>query len=427
MDPGYLDFSHIKHNEISPIHTSEDAKNFLMEKIEFIILIFSNTCYMFFVIKSITRMISTRDWKFSFLLVAALFAFMNNTSDTIFRIMAPIKFGYNCNKNFKYFFIASATLNWVPISYYQIVRLYSLTYNYYKKAYHRIIIVGSVLLSIIYSLCYFCNLSGFHGSKTRFGGCVVYNTKEYGQWVEVADIADTFYSLLFVILTYESTIRNIKQYKSRHLKIKNMVDENIILFGILEVSKILLYYVINKKKGEPGGDIWWDTLSIIVMACCYRLLNAKPRLNELDKHGNKIRNINKRNKNYLKDLSQLANENKNKINKPEKINIKKLYTKNSKGELNFPSLVKKNNGNNINNPYLINNRLSNQNIQNFNYQNYLNYNNNYDDIFESRSTLSNNNKNIGININNLNNPYNYSGTSSMHSMRSLQPYFRKNY
>jgi len=58
-----------------------------------------------------------------------------------------------------------------------------------------------------------------------------------------------------------------------------VLDNNVIIFVILLVSKMVFYYIINAYSKKPGGDIWWDSLSVIVLWCAYALLNLKPKLN----------------------------------------------------------------------------------------------------------------------------------------------------
>eukprot|EP00833_Pecoramyces_ruminatium_P014512 jgi/Orpsp1_1/1188544/evm.model.d7180000065642.1 len=257
----------------------EEIFNLKIKKTEFVILVFSETMYFIIVIKSLVRVYKTRDWHFWFLITAALFALMNNFSDIIYRILAP--FGnINCTSFFISFFKFSATLNWIPISYYQVCRLHRITKRYYKENWHRIIIAISIFFSIAYSFCYFLNLYFFEGKSDKFGGCVVNNKyKKLTVGIEVSDITDTAISLLIVIITLLISLRNLKNYKLRHLKLKAVLDNNVIVFIILVVSKILFYYIIYKNADKPGGDIWWDTLSVIVLWCTYTLLNLKPRLN----------------------------------------------------------------------------------------------------------------------------------------------------
>ncbi|ORX57284.1 hypothetical protein BCR36DRAFT_345375, partial [Piromyces finnis] len=356
MDPGIISLVNDDEDDDSKIENiflfTDKEFNLFLHKLEFIMLVFSTTCYFYFVIRSISRIRSTGDLKFLFLLTAAFFALMNNSSDIYYRIMTPLYGAYNCNKFFLTFFKISASLNWVPISYYQVLRLYYITYNYYRKIVRNMIIIVSSSFSLIYSVCYFLNLKEFYGNKDSFGGCVVSNTNKYGNYIEVSDIIDSCFSLTIVISTLFQSIKNLKQYKLRHHKIKAILDESIGVFVVLLISKVVFYSLIMINSGRPGGDIFWDGLSVIVLFCTYRLLNITPKLNE--KLENKPINE-KFNKRFYKELSKLNNNNRNNYNESSSTsNIKGLYNRNSKGELNFPSLMKTNGRYNIkdsNNPY----------------------------------------------------------------------------
>jgi len=348
-------------------------------KTEFIMVVVSNTVYLVMILKSLSRLKATKDWHFLFLLTAASFAFMNNTNDIYFRIVAPISGTFNCETYFLKIFIFSATLNWVPISYYQVTRLYRICINYYKRNWYYGIVILSSALSILYSVMYFLNLSEFTSNKSSFEGCVVSNNAKYTRFVELTDILDTAFSLMVVIVTLFVSLNNLKRYKLRHLRIKSILDENFILFFILVLAKIVLYTIIEKRAKQPGGDIWWDGLSVIVLICCYRLLNLKPRLNEKLEETN-----NKNKKNLFNDLSDLDINNPSKNLKSNK--NKKNFYRNSKGELNFPSLMKKENTYDIHqnrfifdSPYQFNNyNINNFNNNHFNEFNIKQFNNQHD-------------------------------------------------
>jgi len=337
---------------------TDTNKQLLWLKGEFLMVVISDTVYFILLLKSIKGLIKTKDWHFLFLIVASSFAFSNNTNDIYYRITAPIKkFNVrNCNETFLTIFKISASLNWVPISYYQISRLYRICENYYKRNWYYAILIISAIFSLIYSTFYFLNLVSFSAVTTQFGGCVVSNSSNYVQYVEIFDIVDTAYSLFIVCWTLFISLKNLKRYKLRHLRIKSFFDENLLFFFILVASKFIFYQVIEKRASSPGGDIWWDGLSIVVLTCAYRLMNLKPRLNEkLDdtmyqgnqKLFNEISNLQKKNR----------KENENNENKTKK---KKSLMRNSKGEINFPSLIKKDNAFNMNqNHFIFNNRYGN--------------------------------------------------------------------
>jgi hypothetical protein len=154
------------------------------------------------------------------------------------------------------------------------------------------ITLGSVSLSILYCTCYYINLSGFRASKSSFFGCTVYNQIE-SKMVEVTDTLDSSYSLTIIIISIRKALLNLRQYKLRHQKLKALKDESTIIFIVLTVSKIVIYSFIMANKKNPGGDIWWDSLSVIVIACSYRIVNFKPKLNERLAKNNRIM-LNKR-------------------------------------------------------------------------------------------------------------------------------------
>eukprot|EP00833_Pecoramyces_ruminatium_P014303 jgi/Orpsp1_1/1188335/evm.model.d7180000063968.1 len=266
-------------NDIIDEHSNNNILQLKYDKCEFLVLVVSNTAYLFFIIRSIARLRSTRDKNFWFLLIASTFAFMNNTNDIYYRIMAPIYYSIDCIHTFLRFFQFSALLNWIPISFYQVVRLYQITLNFYKKSYHRLILIVSILLSTLYAVCYLFNLSQFSGNNKRFGGCVVSNTNKYPHFIEITDILDSSFSLIVVIFTLFISLKNLKQYKLRHHKIKAVLDESTVIFIILLLSKVIIYSFIIANSSKPGGDIYWDGLSVIVFCCTYHLLNLKPRLN----------------------------------------------------------------------------------------------------------------------------------------------------
>jgi len=320
-------------NEMTP-------SELIIHKLEFILLVFSTTCYFYFVVRSISRIRSTGDKKFYFLLIAATFAFMNNSGDIYYRIMAPLYGTHDCSKFFIIYFRISGSLNWIPVSYYQVLRLYYITYNYYEKNWRRFILYTSICLSLIYSVCYLLNLFEFYGNKDSFGGCVVSNTNKYGHFVEISDLTDSYVSLAIVIFTLFQSIRYLKRYKLRHHRIKAILDESLVLFIFLLISKVIFYTLILLNSGRPGGDIFYDGLSVIVLFCTYRLLNISPKLNEKMEFENIIK-MNERSRKFYKELSELNKANQ--LNSTyDRQKAKKPYNRNSKGELNFPSILKTN-------------------------------------------------------------------------------------
>lgn len=255
-----------------------NREDLLVQKLIFIVLVLSETVYFIFLLKCIVRLRKTREWKFLFPLVASLFALLNNLNDIVHVILAPVIPDVNCNKKFLTIFVITALFNWTPISFLQFIRLYQLTRGYYTPYWHRMITIGSLTLSIVYCCCYYYNLSGFYGTKSKNLGCAVYNI-HIGYLIEISDTLDSGFSLFVIIASIRKALLNLKQYKLRHQKLKALKDESIFVFIILTVSKIGIYSVILYFRNIPGGDIFWDTLSVIVIACSYRIVNFKPRLN----------------------------------------------------------------------------------------------------------------------------------------------------
>jgi len=340
------------------LNSNDEAKKLIWLKGEFMMVVVSHTLYLIILIKSVKGLIKTKDWHFIFLLIASSFALLNNTNDIYYRVTAPLKnFNIrNCNDTFLTQFLITASLKWVPISYYQISRLYRICVNYYKRNWYIGIIAVSCIFSLLYSVMYFLNLKEFIASPSAFGGCVVSNTSNYVKYVEMFDIIDTGYSLLVVIWTLFISLNNLKRYKLRHLKIKSIFDENMLYFFILVVTKIIFYHLIEKSAAEPGGDIWWDALAIVVLSCAYRLMNLKPRLNEkLDD------TMYQGNQKLINEISNLAKNPPRELEETStKTKKKRGLMRNSKGEINFPSLIKKDNTFNINQDHFIfNNTVSN--------------------------------------------------------------------
>ncbi|ORX81501.1 hypothetical protein BCR32DRAFT_279660 [Anaeromyces robustus] len=284
---------------------NSDIKDLLMKKAMYFVIVASETIYLMLILKCLLRWKSTKDWRFIFPLTAALFAFANNFNDIMYVINAPDNHLHNCEKYYINIFKYTATLNWTPISIFQILRLFQFTRGYYKPFWHRMITVGSISLSIIYCCCYYYNLLNFKSSKNCFFGCANYNLVN-GTFVEVSDIMDSGYSLVIMIFSLRNALLNLKQYKLRHQKLKALKDESIIVFIILTGSKVVIYSIILSFKTIPGGDIFWDILSVIVIYCSYRIVNFKPKLIEKLENNRRILN---NNINYI-NMNQINNINK---------------------------------------------------------------------------------------------------------------------
>lgn len=374
MDPSLLSTQIKVHGPYRKTVTKNEIEELLIQKAIFIVLVLSETIYIILLTKCIVRLKKTREWKFLFPLVASLFALMNNLNDIIHVIRAPTIAMVNCNDTFTKIFKITATFNWTPISFLQFIRLYQLTRGYYTPYWHRVITIGSLTLSIIYSVCYYYNLSGYYGSKSRFFGCAVYNIRE-GYLVQISDTLDSGFSLFIIIASIRKALLNLKQYKLRHQKLKALKDESIFVFIILTVSKIGIYSVIIYFSKMPGGDIFWDTLSVIVISCSYRIVNFKPKLNEKLNNTRKIvnnKNINYMNMKNLKNINIKIQNNSTNTDTPNKLQNQnhsnfpfhsfgygqdqdqdqdqnqdhgtsshfsknfELYNRDSQGELNFP-------------------------------------------------------------------------------------------
>jgi len=301
MDPHVIEFELKRPNSNTTL--------FFYNKLVFIFLVISETIYFIYFIRCTTRFRTTKDWKFLFPLTAALFAFMNNFNDILHIIFAPTNPTNNCQSLFLQVFKITALFNWTPISFVQILRLYHLTKGYYTPYWHRAITIISVSLSILYCTAYYYNLAGFNGSKNKFYGCSVYNVNNgiRSYMIELTDTLDSSYSLVIIIISIKKALQESRHYKLRHQKLKALKDESMIIFIVLTVSKILIYSLIMAHKKDPGGDIYWDILSVIVIACSYRIVNFKPKMKERIEENNQIIMLNKR-LNYM-NMQNMKNEN----------------------------------------------------------------------------------------------------------------------
>jgi len=267
--------------EVELKRPNSNTSLFFYNKLVFIFLVISETIYFIYFVRCTTRFKTTRDWKFLFPLTAALFAFMNNFNDILHIIFAPMNPTINCQSLFLTVFKITALFNWTPISFVQILRLYHLTKGYYTPYWHRAITTISVSLSVLYCTAYYYNLAGFNASKNKFYGCSVYNVNNgiRSYMIELTDTLDSSYSLVIIIISIRKALQDSRHYKLRHQKLKALKDESMIIFIVLTVSKILIYSLIMAHKKDPGGDIYWDVLSVIVIACSYRIVNFKPKMN----------------------------------------------------------------------------------------------------------------------------------------------------
>ena len=276
----------------------EDVKRFLDEnepmqaRISMTVIVMSDCFYLWYFIKSLDKGLKTRDWRFLFPFLAALFAFTNNLNDIFSFLFSDTN--YDCKDVFFKIFTVTATLNWTPISWIQTLRLMSFTKIFYKKPVFILITVINILLSLLYTISYYFHLSNYEltniGTKTNnFMFCsVTQNKKEfekgktflsifnsYIKAVMTFDILDSAFSLGILLFTAFMAMDRTQHLKFHHAKIKRMVEEGFIQFIILIVSKIIIYTIMFQFMDQMLFDVIWDLLSVIVIVCAFRLVNVK--------------------------------------------------------------------------------------------------------------------------------------------------------
>ncbi|KAG4087156.1 hypothetical protein H8356DRAFT_1731377 [Neocallimastix lanati (nom. inval.)] len=257
----------------------------LQARIVMTVIIMSDCIYLWYLVKCARKYKLTKDWRFFFPFIAALFAFANNFNDIVSFIISE---GSDC-KIFLLIFKVTALLNWTPISWLQTIRLMTFTKVFYSKRTFIIITVINVTLSLGYSICYYLNWGNFTekviGVETdRFMFCSPaqkpiegHDSSFYTTLVMYFDLADSIFSFSVLVYTTYMALDNIKHLKFHHAKIKRMEEEGLIQLIVLTIGKISLYPIMIYlvKKQLTIGDIVWDTLSIIVIICAFRLVNVK--------------------------------------------------------------------------------------------------------------------------------------------------------
>ncbi|OUM66824.1 hypothetical protein PIROE2DRAFT_5803 [Piromyces sp. E2] len=244
----------------------------------------SDCFYLWYFVKGFNKILKTRDWRFAFPLVAAFFAFCNNLND-IFSFLFSERH-YSC-ETFMILFRITAAFNWTPISWLQAIRLISFTRVFYKKSIFLIITAINVLFSALYTLFYYLNLLNFNvveiGESTdKFMFCSIKQDEinlpviqDYTKGVMIFDICDSTFSLSVLLVTALMALDKTEHLKFHHAKIKRMIEEGLIQFIILTISKIGLYSVMFYFVDYMIVDIVWDILSVIVIICSFRLVNVK--------------------------------------------------------------------------------------------------------------------------------------------------------
>jgi len=265
----------------------DHEKGPLQARIIMTVIIMSACVYLWYLIKCLRKYKLTKDWRFFFPLIAALFAFSNNFNDILSFI-----FSENSDSDCKKFIIVfkvTALLNWTPISWLQMLRLMAFTRIFYKKNVFRVITTVNVTLSLGYTVCYYFNLNNFKekliGDETdRFMFCSpeqkpIFNNNSslYTTLVMYFDLFDSIFSFSVLVYTISQALENIRHFKFRHVKIKRMKEEGLVQLIILTIAKITLYPVMLylMKEELMIVDIVWDALSVIVIICAFRLVNVK--------------------------------------------------------------------------------------------------------------------------------------------------------
>ncbi|OUM66825.1 hypothetical protein PIROE2DRAFT_5804 [Piromyces sp. E2] len=266
----------------------EDLDPGLQARINMTFIIMSDYYYVVYLVKSFYKFLTTKDWRFFFPIVASFSAFMNNINDILYFLLYEY-IGVKGCETFLFFFRATASLNWTPISWLQTIRLVSFTKVFYKKSVYYTISAINIFLSGAYTISYYLNLLNFKekdiGEETnKFMFCSVEQAKKnlfngitYTQYVMIFDVCDSTFSLGVLVFTAYMALDSVTHLKFHHAKIKRMVDEGLIQLVVLTVSKItcytLMYYL--QKKELMIEDIVWDILSVIVIICSFRLVNVR--------------------------------------------------------------------------------------------------------------------------------------------------------
>jgi len=232
-----------------------------------IVIVLSWYVYGKYALLSLIGLKRYKNYNFLFPLAAALFAFVNNTNDLINYIYHP----QDCYP-FYAFFVASATLNWAPISWLQAYRLILIAKIYLQKKGTIFVSIIAVCLSCVYCAFYFCNLSIFSYTKSDIMGCAVTNPGTYTYYVMISDIVDSVYASGALIVLIFRSIKNLRELNTRNEKLNDLVGQGVLELLIIAIAKIVIYPMIALTSYIPAFDIFWDILSIIVIICAYNLV-----------------------------------------------------------------------------------------------------------------------------------------------------------
>jgi len=269
--------------------TDGDDQNSTMAvatRLSTIVVILSWYVYGKYAILCLRGLIRHKNFNFLFPLGATLFAFANNTNDIANYIYHPS----GCYV-FWLFFVASATLNWAPISWLQAYRLVLIAKIYLSKRTAIIVISLAVILSTVYCTFYLLNLSLFDYTKTDATGCAVTNPGKWTPYIMISDIADSVFSLTSICIIVFKSINHLKELNTRNEKLNDLVGQGVVELFVIGLAKIIIYPIIHVTSSVPGLDVFWDILSIIVIISAYNLVNFP--YEQSDKNNKSIINLRK--------------------------------------------------------------------------------------------------------------------------------------
>jgi len=253
--------------EEEPVDITGNSSTVVATRLCIIVIVLSWYVYGKYGFLSFLGLKRYKNYNFLFPLTAALFAFVNNTNDLIHYVYHPD----NCYP-FYAFFVASATLNWAPISWLQAYRLILIAKIYLSKKATICVSIISIFLSCVYCAFYFCNLSIFDYTKSDIMGCGVTNPGTYTYYVMISDIADSIYAFGALTILIFRSIRNLKELNTRNEKLNDLVGQGVLELLIIAFAKIVIYPMIALTSYIPAFDIFWDILSIVVIICAYNLV-----------------------------------------------------------------------------------------------------------------------------------------------------------
>jgi len=247
---------------------NDNDTSVIATRVSTIIVIISWYVYGKYALLCLRGIIRHKNYNFLFPLEATLFAFVNNSND----IFNYIYHQSDCYP-FWLIFVASASLNWAPISWLQAYRLAMISKIYLPKVTSYIIITLAVTLSSIYCIYYFLNLSLFDYTKNETIGCAVTNPGKWTPYIMVSDIVDSVFSLASLCIIVFKTINHLIELNSRNERLNDLVGQGVIELFIIALAKIIIYPLIHFTSSIPGLDVFWDILSMIVIISAYNLVN----------------------------------------------------------------------------------------------------------------------------------------------------------